>query len=282
MLQSIGRLFARLFGRSERDRQLNEIIDLARRANAFPDNERLILRLADCYLRAADKPRALSAYWHVVDLYKKRSDWQKSAAILKRIILLSPSETIARFDIAHCFEKLERRREAAQQWEQVGRMLIATNDKEGAIRCFSRAVNLDPSQHQLAAELGRLNPPPAARRPTPQPPPPAPPPPAPPPPVLPVLMPAPSPSVRPNLASLGRAAVRDELSQPVMTALDNPLDGYDLGVDDKATTEYSAEDLSTLLDNDFDADTVAVESLPHFDEEHRPGDTPLDPLSFAP
>src|SRR5688572_32384957 len=151
MLQSIGRLFARLFGRSERDRQLNEIIDLARRANAFPDNERLILRLADCYLRAADKPRALSAYWHVVDLYKKRSDWQKSAAILKRIIVLSPAETIARFDIAHCFEKLERRKEAAQQWEQVGRILLTTNDKDGAARCFARAVNLDPAQQHLSA-----------------------------------------------------------------------------------------------------------------------------------
>src|SRR5687768_9887132 len=169
MLQAIGRLLARLFGRSERDRQLNEIIDLARRANALPDNERLILRLADCYLRAGDKPRALSAYWHVVDLYKKRSDWQKSAAILKRIIVLSPAETMARFDIAHCFEKLERRKEAAQQWEQVGRILLVTNDADGAARCFARAIDLDPAQQHLAVEFSRLRPPPkpTPARPTP-------------------------------------------------------------------------------------------------------------------
>jgi tetratricopeptide (TPR) repeat protein len=282
MFGSIGRFVARLFGRGEAHRLQLEMVELARQANTYPDNERLILRLADCYLRAQDKPRALSAYWHVVDLYKKRSDWQKAAAILKRIIVLAPSETISRFDVAHCLEKLERRKEAAQQWEMVARMLMATSDTSGAIRCYARAVNLDPTNRQAAFELNRLRPPPQLPKPAPAPK------------AVPALQPAPARAdwygppkskqphaVKPNLVSLGRAAARDEISQPMLTALDNPLDAFDLGMDGGATREYAAEDLSTLLDDDFDAQTIASEDLPEFDENHRPGDTPLDPLSFA-
>ena len=89
-----------------------------------------------------------------------------------------------------------------------------------------------------------------------------------------------TPAVRPNLASLGRAQAREAV--PAVTALDNPLDGFDLGIDGKSTTEYSAEDLGTLLSEDFEADTVAGDSLPSFDEEHRPSDTPPSPVILSP
>jgi tetratricopeptide (TPR) repeat protein len=289
MIGRIRRWLTSLLG-GEAKQQQREIVELAGQARVYPDNERLILRLGDCYLRAEDKERALSAYWHVVDLYKKRQDWQKAAAVLKRILLLAPAEMIARFELAHCFEKLERRREAAQQWQQAGGALKASDDLDGALRCFQRAIDLDPLAKHLVAEIVRLQPAPKSApvpKTTPVPkstpvPKTTPVPeiaPAPKSAPVPKLAPLP-PQVRPNLASLGRAQVRDELAP--ITTLDNPLDGFDLGVDAKATTEYAAEELGTLLQDDFDAETVAVESLPAFDEEHRPADTPIEPAILSP
>jgi tetratricopeptide (TPR) repeat protein len=300
MLGRLRQWFASLFGGGERAQQHREIIQLAKEANSYPDNERLILRLGDCYLRAGDKERCLSAYWHVVDLYKKRHDYQKSAAVLKRIVVLAPTEMMARFELATCFEKLERRREAAQQWELAAASLEGNGDGEGAVRAYQRALALDPLATHNRAQIDRLRPPDLGSRSgealapdsarsarcaprllpmVVNPPKIAPPKPAPtlkpatPPKPVPQLMPAPATPVKPNLASLGRAQVREEV---VHTVSDDPLDAFDLGVDGQTTTEYSAEDLGTLL-QDFDAETVAVESLPAFDEEHRPADTPADP-----
>ncbi len=180
--------------RKDAMRRQAELVALARQGKANPENERLILRLADCYLRAGDTERALSAYWHVVDIYKRRSDWQKAAAVLKRILHLGPDRTIAHFELAQCYEKLDRKHEASQQWEQAGQLYKAAQDTEGAIRCFIRALALDPLQQRIAHEISRL-------RPRPQ--------------VMPLGEPAAPAPVRPDIASLARARAIDRVPEPV-------------------------------------------------------------------
>jgi hypothetical protein len=87
--------------------------------------------------------------------------------------------------------------------------------------------------------------------------------------------------VKPDLASLGRAQVRHEIMEA--TLHDDPLDAFDLGIADKATSEYSPEELATLLDGDFEAETVAVGTLAPSSDEHGPAAiAPADPLILSP
>lgn len=271
---ALTRFFGAL-GRTEAHRRRTEIAALAKAASEDPKNHRVLLRLADCYVRSGDTERALSAYWHAYEIFRKRQDDQKSAAVLKRVVLLAPYDASARVQLAGALERMQRKREAAIQYAEAGWIHKHRADDRALLGCLERSLALDPYQKQVALELARLRPPPKAD------------------PALPRILPfskeperaiptiptgptlvPPKPKIpeAPTEAAdfLGAATMAFD-ADPEETA---PAERDELppeALDLEATATYRPHDLENLLEVGFQDETIASEALPLFDEEHRPG-----------
>jgi tetratricopeptide (TPR) repeat protein len=315
LIDRVRRFFGAL-GRTESHKQRSEIALLAKTVSLNPDNDRALLRLADCYVRAGDSERALSAYWHAVEIYGERHDAQKSAAILRRIVAIATGDVAARLRLAAALEKMNRKKESAEQYAQAARIHLSQGRSDHAAECLARSLALDPHQ-RVPRELEPLRPPapeaearPPARatgsnKPLParetasnKP--------------LPKLMPlasripppawreTPAPFTPPSIAGdaipstdAGPTQSATFLSATTMSTAEPEAAAtlaepdaaivLDLQFDDP-TREYRPEDLSTLLqtddDDEFAADTLCNDALPEFDELHRPTDS-VEPLILS-
>lgn len=282
LLRRVGVALTRFFsalGRTEAHRRRTEIARLARTASENPANDRVLLRLAGCYVRGGDIQRALSAYWHAHELYRAREDYPKSAAVLRRAVTLAPHDPSARVELAGVLERMDRKREAAIQYEQAGWIYKGRGEVAQLLSCFERSLALDPHQKHVAYEIARMRPARPAQEA-----------------VLPRIVPfttepastAPVPTIpeRPTAPTQVPFAMRipdaptetaDFLGAATMAFNGDPEETAPSErdslppelFDQDATATYQPDDLADLLLSGFPDDTIASEAWHPFDDEHR-------------
>jgi tetratricopeptide (TPR) repeat protein len=186
-------------------------------------DDRTLLRIGDACLQAHDRERACAAYWSAGRMLIHRQQYQKAAAMLKRVVAIAPMEPRARLELAQSFELLKRRREAAQQYHAAGVLLRDTAPAE-AMELLAYALSLDPSDGSISVQLVAMR---AALGIS-----------APPRPV-----PTPAPAVAPAPPPVPPARPPDDDAIMIL----EPEEFMAYLLDDNATIKYSAQDLDRLL-----------------------------------
>jgi tetratricopeptide (TPR) repeat protein len=118
-------------------------------------SERELIRIGDVCHQADDPARAAAAYWSAGRLLMHRADLQKAVAVLKRVVAIAPMEPRARLELAQCFERLRRMREASQQYRAAGFLLKDAKPVE-ALELVSYALVLDPNDFDGRAQLAQM------------------------------------------------------------------------------------------------------------------------------
>jgi tetratricopeptide (TPR) repeat protein len=139
----------------EARRQYLHAVQLLSSPQIVDAEPRILLRIADICAGAGDGPRATAAYWSAGRMLQTRGRSQHALSPLRRVVQLAPTEVLARLELGSCYENLERRREAAFEYDAAAALLEPTVPYE-ALALLSRAVGLDPAHRGAWQRLMEL------------------------------------------------------------------------------------------------------------------------------
>lgn len=125
-------------GRKSRLQQLQDD------AQAAPDNDRVLLALADAYADADRYADALGMYWDVVELYRRQRHFLKALAVLRRLDELEPHSRLTAHRMAECLEHLGRFREASEAYTRAAELSAQAGFPMEAVEWADKARSVSP------------------------------------------------------------------------------------------------------------------------------------------
>lgn len=114
--------------------------------------------LANGYLAQNKKEQAIQELRAILLCQDDKKDLNLAVETLKTLVQLEPNDLMIRFQLAQIYLKLNKEREAVQEYFNLGMVAVEANEISKALEAFNALLNLDPSHyatHLKKAELLR-------------------------------------------------------------------------------------------------------------------------------
>jgi pilus assembly protein FimV len=126
-----------------------------------PTDQRMLLVLADLYVKTHKVDEALNAYKSIAYHYLKDDIYDKAVGVFKQALNLDPSDPTLRRDLGEAYHRMGRLKEAVGEYHQAQRLYEERKDTHNQRDILERMVRLEPDEPALRIKLAehyvRLN-----------------------------------------------------------------------------------------------------------------------------
>lgn len=121
-----------------------------------PNDVRVLLKVGDLQLQMRDRSAAVETYSRVAAIYDSQGVPQKSAAVLRRILEIEPTQVALHTRLTELYLKLSLPNEAIQQLDQLAQHYARSENNDAQMAIYQQMVKIDPNSiaaHIRFAEL---------------------------------------------------------------------------------------------------------------------------------
>lgn len=126
---------------------------------SFPDDERLLLRLADTQARGGQKAAAVRTYNELADHFVVEGFFLKAISVYKQLLRLVPDDLGARASLGNLYFQMGIPSDALACYNEVAQAHLAREDMRAYVETLQRMLDIDPSnvgiRIKLAEQLAR-------------------------------------------------------------------------------------------------------------------------------
>jgi len=135
-------LFDSLFGKNKGAKEIRACESALEKR---PDDQVLLKKLGDLYLKANKNEEASDVYVRLGDTYNSRGFYPKAIALYKQALKINPSWGKPYEKLAELYEMQGFSREAATQYVKLSEILQGNGENEAATLYMQKAADLDPA-----------------------------------------------------------------------------------------------------------------------------------------